>query len=372
MDSSEEERERGKTVHTARAYFESKKKRYTIIDAPGHKAYVPNMIGGASQADVAIMVISARKGEFEAGFIQGGQTREHTILAKILGIDRMIFLINKMDDPSVEWSQERYNEIVDKLNPFVKKVGYLSYEFIPFSGFTGANLMERVSKNVCPWHDGPSLIEALDNLPSFERYLDKPFRMPVVDSYKDRGAMVVMGKIESGKVNVGDKLVFSPSTIEAEIISIKAHDMESDDAFSGENVEIYLKNEEGVENISIGQVACIQNAPLPPAKEFLAQFLVLEKPIFTAGLTGVIHLHSIVSNITVVGILSKLDKKTGQEIEKRPKYGKQGDLLMVRILLDEPAAFTKFSEIPQLGRFTVREEKTIAVGKITAFKPLEK
>lgn len=154
LDSTTQERSKGKTVEVGRAYFETPARRYTILDAPGHKTYVPSMISGAAQADVAILVISARKGEFETGFERGGQTREHIMLVKTAGVSKLIVAINKMDDPTVNWEESRYNEIKDRLIPFIKASGYnpkTDVYFIPVSAYTGVNLKDRVSKSVAPW-----------------------------------------------------------------------------------------------------------------------------------------------------------------------------------------------------------------------------
>lgn len=187
LDLDKEERAKGKTVECGRAYFETETRRYTILDAPGHKNYVPSMIGGASQADIGVLVISARKGEFETGFERGGQTREHAILAKTNGVNKLVVVINKMDDPTVEWSKERYDDILSKLTPFLKGVGYntkTDVEYIPVSGFTGANLKDRVGTDACPWFTGPSLLEFLDNTKTLDRKTNAPFMMPITTKMK--------------------------------------------------------------------------------------------------------------------------------------------------------------------------------------------
>uniref|UniRef100_A0A7S1KT15 Tr-type G domain-containing protein n=1 Tax=Percolomonas cosmopolitus TaxID=63605 RepID=A0A7S1KT15_9EUKA len=373
MDCSEEEKEKGKTVHAARAHFETEKKRYTVIDAPGHKAYVPNMIGGASQADVAILVISARRGEFEAGFEQGGQTREHTMLAKTLGVERLIVVINKMDESTVQWSEERYNEIVDKLTPYLKKLGFKSkaFQFLPVSGFTGANIKNPIDSHKCPWYKGPTFLDALDDLDPIERNESGPLRMPVIDKYKDRGTMVVLGKIETGTVRVDDKVLIMPSNKEVEVAAIKSHDIDVDEARPGENVELHLKADLHKDDVHSGYVICDLKNPVLPVKEFLAQFLVLDKALFTSGYSAIIHIHTAVEDVTVTALMATLDKRTGKEITKKPKFAKQGDLLLVRMTLPQSVCITKFSDCPQLGRFTIREDKTVAVGKVTAIKPLK-
>jgi peptide chain release factor subunit 3 len=178
LDLTNEERSKGKTVEVGRGFFETDKRRYSILDAPGHKTYVPNMIGGASQADVGILVISARKGEFETGFDRGGQTREHAMLAKTQGVNKLVVVINKMDDPTVEWSQERYKEIVTRLSQFLKGTGYnlkTDVFFMPVAAQQTMGLKDRIPKGVADWYDGPSLLEYLDGMKALERKVNAPF-----------------------------------------------------------------------------------------------------------------------------------------------------------------------------------------------------
>jgi peptide chain release factor subunit 3 len=201
LDLNKEERAQGKTIEVGRGFFETEKRRYSILDAPGHKTYVPNMIGGASQADVGVLVISARKGEYETGFEKGGQTREHAMLAKTQGVNKLVIVVNKMDDPTVEWSEERYKECTSKLVMFLKGVGYnpkTDIAMMPVSAQTFTGIKERVPKETAPWYDGPSLLEYLDGMQALERKLNAPFMMPIAAKYKDMGTMVE-GKIESGK-----------------------------------------------------------------------------------------------------------------------------------------------------------------------------
>jgi peptide chain release factor subunit 3 len=196
LDLTSEERSKGKTVETGRAYFETEKRRYSILDAPGHKNFVPSMISGTSQADLGVLVISSRKGEYEAGFDRGGQTREHAMLAKTQGVNRLIVAINKMDDPTVQWSQERYKQCTTKLGQFLKGIGYdqASVFFMPVAAQQSLNIKDRVPKEVCPWWDGPSLLEYLDAMQTPDRKLSAPFMMPIAGKFRDLGTMVE-GKI---------------------------------------------------------------------------------------------------------------------------------------------------------------------------------
>ena len=221
LDLTKEERSKGKTVEVGRGFFETEKRRYSILDAPGHKTFVPNMIGGASQADVGILVISARKGEYETGFEKGGQTREHAILAKTQGVNKLVIVINKMDDPTVEWSEARYKECSDKLMAFLRGVGYTKNDvmFMPISAQTTVGIKDRVPKNLAPWYEGPSLLEYLDNLKSLERKVNAPFMMPVSGKYKDMGTMIE-GKIEAGVVKKDSKYLLMPNRDEISISAL--------------------------------------------------------------------------------------------------------------------------------------------------------
>ncbi len=221
LDLTKEERSKGKTVEVGRGFFETEKRRYSILDAPGHKTFVPNMIGGASQADVGVLVISARKGEYETGFEKGGQTREHAILAKTQGVNKLVIVINKMDDPTVEWSEARYKECSEKLTAFLKGVGYSKNDvvFMPISAQTTVGIKDRVPKDLAPWYNGPSLLEYLDNLKSLERKVNAPFMMPVSGKYRDMGTMIE-GKIEAGVVKKDNKYIMMPNRDEVSISAL--------------------------------------------------------------------------------------------------------------------------------------------------------
>jgi peptide chain release factor subunit 3 len=212
MDINEEEKAKGKTVEIGRAVFDTTKKRYTVFDAPGHKNYVPNMIMGAALADFGTLVISAKKGEFESGFEFDGQTREHVQLAKSLGIHKLVIAVNKMDEASVKWSKDRYNEIVSGLRPFLAESGYdpdKDCVFLPLSGLNGENISTPLKPTVCNWYTGPTLLQVLDDLELPPRDANGPLRIPILDKMRDRG-VVIFGKVESGTVNLGDKLTLMP------------------------------------------------------------------------------------------------------------------------------------------------------------------
>ncbi|VDM06318.1 unnamed protein product [Schistocephalus solidus] len=222
LDTNLEERDKGITVECGRAFFETENKHFILVDAPGHKSFVPNMITGAAIADLAILVISARRGEFETGFEKGGQTREHAMLVKTAGVKHLIVLINKMDDSTVGWDERRYNECKNKLSPFLKKLGFNTKSdvfFMPCSGFTGAFLRDPAPESVCPWYRGPCLLQYLDELPSLTRCVDGPVRIPIVDRYRDMGTFV-FGKIESGSVFRGQMLTMMPNKVSVEVLQV--------------------------------------------------------------------------------------------------------------------------------------------------------
>ncbi|KAG0577635.1 hypothetical protein KC19_5G168800 [Ceratodon purpureus] len=377
MDTNEEERAKGKTVEVGRAHFETEKTRFTILDAPGHKNYVPNMISGASQADVGVLVISARKGEFETGFERGGQTREHAQLAKTLGVSKLLVVVNKMDDPSVEWSKERFDEIEKKIVPFLKSCGYNTkkdVQFLPISGLFGSNMKERMTKSTCPWWDGPCLFEALDAVELPLRDPKGSFRMPLIDKFRDMGT-VVMGKIESGSVRRGDTLMVMPNKAQVKVVTVYRDNDEVNYAKPGENLRIRISGVEE-EDIIPGFVLSSVNRPIPAVLEFDAQLQILElldhKAIFTAGYKAILHIHSVVEECEIMGLIHQIDPKTKKPIRKKVLFVKSGAVVVVRIQVSQLICVEKFEDFPQLGRFTLRDEgKTVAIGKVVKFPKLE-
>ncbi|KAI5441527.1 uncharacterized protein LOC127108974 isoform X5 [Lathyrus oleraceus] len=372
MDTNEEERAKGKTVEVGRAHFETETSRFTILDAPGHKSYVPNMISGASQADIGVLVISARKGEFETGYEKGGQTREHVQLAKTLGVSKLLVVVNKMDDPTVNWSKERYDEIESKMIPFLKQSGYnvkKDVGFLPISGLIGANLKTRMGKSICPWWDGPCLFEALDAIEVPLRDPNGPFRMPILDKFKDMGT-VVMGKVESGSVREGDSLLIMPNKDQVKVVAIYIDENRVKRAGPGENLRVRVSGVEE-EDISSGFVLSSTANPIPAVTEFVAQLAILElldNAIFTAGYKAILHVHSVVEECEVIELLHQIDPKTKKPMKKKVLFVKNGAGVVCRIQVSNSICIEKFSDFPQLGRFTLRTEgKTVAVGKVMGF-----
>ncbi|KAJ1927898.1 translation termination factor GTPase eRF3 [Tieghemiomyces parasiticus] len=368
LDTNAEERAKGKTVECGRAYFETDKRRYTILDAPGHKNFVPSMIGGAAQADIGVLVISARKGEFETGFERGGQTREHAVLAKTSGVKKLIVVINKMDDPTVNWSKERYDECISKLTPFLKGAGYnpkTDLDFLPVSGYTGANLKDPVGQDVCPWFKGEPLLTLLDSMQAVDRKFNGPLRLPISEKYKDMGTVIV-GKLETGHLVKGQNVVIMPNRKPCEVTSIHSEDKELNTAVSGDNVHIRLRGIEE-EEISVGYVLCDTRHPVHAVTAFEAHLVILEsRNIICAGYNAVLHVHTGVEEVTLATLLQLVDKKTGRKSKRPPPYLKKNQHAIVRLECEQPIVIETFETAPQLGRFTLRDEgKTIAIGKVT-------
>lgn len=373
MDTGEEERAKGKTVEVGRAHFETKTRRYTILDAPGHKGYVPNMIQGASQADVGILVISARKGEFETGFERGGQTREHAMLAKTLGINKLIVVINKMDE--CNWSLERFEECATKLRPFLRMCGFAvkrDVSFIPVSGLNGDNVKVRVDKAKAPWYEGESLIDQMDTLHIGNRNPDGPLRVPILDRYAERGT-IVMGKVESGVLKTGQKVLLMPTNAAAVVNQVYINEQPVRTAKPGENVTMRLST--GLEDVQKGFVLCGPKEESPPRAiyAFAAQIALIDtlehRPLLTAGYKCVLHIHTVAQECVVAKLLRFIDPKTGKPVKKHLTFIKQGQSVICRIEVEQSITIETFANMPQLGRLTLRDEgKTIAIGKVLALE----
>lgn len=382
MDISEDEKAKGKTVEVGRATLETQTKRYTIFDAPGHKNYVPDMIMGAAMADTAALVISARKGEYEAGFEGDGQTREHAQLAASLGVHKIIVIVNKMDEDSVRWNKDRYDEIVTGITPFlVQNCGYKKEDlsFVPISGLIGDNI-QTLSED-CSWYTGPTLLQILDEIETPKRNPDGPLRIPILDKMKDR-SVIAFGKVESGTVEIGAKLSLMPSDIKCQVTGIYMDIHENKVvkyAKPGENIRLKLRMIDDESQINKGDVLCPFDNLAPITELFVAEITILEllahRQIITPGYKAIMHLHTISEEITITSIDGVFEHDgTGKEfIKKNPKYVKSGARILAKITTRIAVCLEKYDFIEHMGRFTLRDEgKTIALGKVLKYKPAEK
>jgi elongation factor 1-alpha len=367
MDKLKAERERGITIDIALWKFETPKYNYTVIDAPGHRDFIKNMITGTSQADVALLVIASGTGEFEAGIAKNGQTREHALLAFTLGVKQMIVGVNKMDDKSVNYSQARFEEIKTEVSGFLKKIGYnpAVIPFIPISGWNGDNMIED-SANM-PWHKGGTLLVALDAVKEPKRPSEKPLRLPLQDVYKIGGiGTVPVGRVETGILKPGMIVTFAPAMVTTEVKSVEMHHETLPQAVPGDNVGFNVKNV-SVKDVKRGMVCSdSKNDPAKEAGDFTAQVIILNHPgQIHAGYSPVLDCHTAHIACKFAELLKKVDRRSGKELEDAPKAVKSGDAAIVRLIPQKPMTVETFSEYPPLGRFAVRDmRQTVAVGVI--------
>jgi elongation factor 1-alpha len=365
LDKLKAERERGITIDIALWKFETEKFVFTIIDAPGHRDFIKNMITGTSQADVCILMIASPAGEFEAGISKDGQTREHALLALTLGIKQMIVCCNKMD--ACQYSEDRYKEIVAELTDQLKKMGWkpAGIPFIPISGFNGDNMLEKSEKT--KWYKGPCLIEALNAIEPPKRPLDKPLRLPLQDVYKIGGiGTVPVGRVETGIIKPNMDVTFAPAMLTAPVKSVEMHHEQLVQAIPGDNVGFNVKGL-SVKDIKRGMVASdAKNDPAGDIANFKAQVIIMNHPgQIQNGYCPVLDCHTSHIACKFEEIISKIDKRTGKVEEEFPKFVKTGNACMVNMAPSKPMSCEVFSQYPPLGRFAVRDMKqTVAVGVI--------
>ncbi|NYZ74515.1 translation elongation factor EF-1 subunit alpha [Candidatus Micrarchaeota archaeon] len=360
MDALKEERERGVTIDISHREFETPKYYCTIIDAPGHRDFVKNMITGASQADAAVLQVSVKDG------IQP-QTKEHAFLAKVLGINQIAVNMNKMD--SVGYKKEEYDKVKAEVEKLLKSVGFKTEDvkFIPCSGYVGDNLTKK-SANM-PWYTGPTLLETIDTFKVPPKPIDKPLRLPIQDVFTITGhGTVPVGRVESGKMKPGDTVIIMPSGAKGEVKKIEMHHQELTEANCGDNVGFNLK---GVDkkDIKRGDVLGLASNPPKVAEEFTAQIVVLNHPTaISIGYTPVLHVHTAQFAGKISELVEKKDPKSGQSLGK-PDFIKTGDVAIVKIQPLKPVVIEKFSDFPPLGRFAIRDMgQTVAAGVVLDVK----
>ena len=384
LDKLKAERERGITIDIALWKFETPKFYVTVIDAPGHRDFIKNMITGTSQADCAILVIASGTGEFEAGISKDGQTREHALLAYTLGVKQLIVAVNKMD--TCKYSEERFNEIKKEVSGYIKKVGYVSeaVAFVPISGWHGDNMLESTPN--MPWFkgweierksgkaSGKTLVDALDAIEPPARPTDKPLRLPLQDVYKIGGiGTVPVGRVETGILKPNMVVTFAPSELSTEVKSVEMHHEQLTEGLPGDNVGFNVKNV-SVKELRRGFVASdSKNSPAKEAASFNAQVIILNHPgQIAAGYTPVLDCHTAHIACKFSELIEKIDRRSGKALEEAPKFVKSGDAAIVKMIPQKPLCVESFQEFPPLGRFAVRDmRQTVAVGVIKSVEKSE-
>ncbi len=363
MDNLKEERERGVTIDVAHKKFVTDKYYFTIIDAPGHRDFVKNMITGTSQADAAVLVVAAPEGVM-------AQTKEHVFLARTLGVTQLIVAINKMDATKPPYDEKRFNEVKEQVWKLLKSVGYKEdmVTLLPVSAYKGDNAMKK-SENM-PWWKGPTLIEALNSLTLPDKPLNKPLRLPIQDVYTITGiGTVPVGRVETGVLKPNMKVSIMPANKVGEVKSIEMHHESIPQAVPGDNVGFNIRGVAKNE-IKRGDVVGPVDHPPAVAQTFTAQIMVLNHPsVITAGYTPVFHAHTAQVACTFEELQKKLDPKTGQTKEENPQFLKTGDAAIVKVRPTRPMAIEAAKEFPQLGRFAIRDMgQTVAAGMVISLE----
>jgi len=359
MDNLKEERERGVTIDLAHKKFETPKYYFTIIDAPGHKDFIKNMITGASQADAGVVVVAANDGVM-------AQTKEHIFLSRTLGVNQLIIAVNKMD--MVKYDQAKFEAVKKDVETLLKTVGYKPEDipFIPIASLPGDNVVKKTDK--MSWFTGKSLLEQLDEFKEPEKPTTLPLRMPIQDVYNITGIGVVpVGRVETGVLKVGDKVIAMPGRegkgVHGECKSIEMHHEQMQEAEPGDNVGLSVRGF-GKKDLARGDVMGHEDNPPKVATEFTAQMVVLNHPsVITVGYTPVFHIHTAQVACRIVAIEKKLNPATGEVLAENPDFIKNGDAAIVKVKPVQPLVIEKQKEIPQLSRFAIRDSgRTVAAG----------
>ncbi|KAF3933712.1 hypothetical protein ABW19_dt0203574 [Dactylella cylindrospora] len=344
LDQTGEERARGVTIDIAVNAFETEKGRFTILDAPGHRDFIPNMIAGAAQADFAVLVIDSSPGEFEAGFNIRGQTKEHALLVRSMGVQRIIVAVNKLD--LMSWDKERFDEIKLQMSQFLTTAGFQSknVSFIPCSGLTGDNIVRRPEEGIVSWYSGPTLVEELETAKPVAKAIEKPLRMTIADVYRGgvTNPVTISGRIEIGNVQIGDVIVAVPGDEKATVKGIEVDNQTAEWAVAGNNVQLHLAGIE-IDYLKIGDVICQAENPLIPLKEFEAKILAFES--LTPMMID-IHRGRLNASGRITKLIATLDKSNGTITKKKPRHIAPGSLAVVNIsVTGAPLPLEKGSKI---------------------------
>ncbi len=361
MDNLKEEQERGVTIDLAHKKFFTDKYYFTIIDAPGHRDFIKNMITGASQADCAVLVVAANDGV-------NAQTIEHLKLSKIFGVGQLVVAVNKMDISGVDWSEDRYNAVVEEVKKHAAQAGWApdKIRFLPIASLPGENITKNSEK--MSWWTGDTLLSAVDKFEVPQKPTDLPLRLPIQDVYNITGIGVVpVGRIETGVMKVGQKVIVVPGRegkgVPGEVKSIEMHHEQHQQAEPGDNVGFNVRGI-GKKDIARGDVlGPAENVP-SVATEFTAQIVIMSHPsVVTVGYTPVFHIHTAQVACQFVEIVKKLDPKTGQEVTENKDILRNGDAAIVKLRPVQPLVIEKNGEIPQMSRFAIRDSGvTVAAG----------
>lgn len=361
MDNLKEERERGVTIDLAHKKFQTQKYDFTIIDAPGHKDFIKNMITGASQADCAVLVVAANDGV-------NAQTIEHLRLSKILGVGQLMVAVNKMDISGVDYKEARYKQVCEEVKKHATQAGWKpdTLRYVPVASFPGENITKKSDK--MPWWTGKTLLEEIDGFSAPEKPTNLPLRLPLQDVYNITGIGVVpVGRVETGIMKVGDKIIVVPGRegkgVTGEVKTIEMHHEQFQSAEPGDNVGFSVKGM-GKKDVARGDVLGHLDKPPTVAQEFTAQIVVLNHPtVVTVGYTPVFHIHTAQVACQILQIVKKLNPATGEVVAENPDFIKNGDAAIVRVKPVQPLVIEKQSEIPQMSRFAIRDSgQTVAAG----------
>ncbi len=355
MDRLKEEQERGVTISLSYQKFETPKHYFTIIDAPGHKDFIKNMITGTSQADAAVIVVAANDGVME-------QTKEHIFLTKTLGVPQVIIVINKMD--MVHWDEKRFNEVKDQVSKVLTSVGFKAAEipFVATASLKGEGVVNPVTS--APWYKGETLLKALDGLKAPEQPTGLPMRMPVQDVYNIKGiGAVPVGRIETGIMKNGQQVIVMPTGAKGEVKTIEMHHENIPEARPGDNVGICVRGI-GKAEARRGDVIGPLDKPPMVVKEFTAQIIVLNHPtVLTVGYTPVFHVHTAQASCRIKELVRKIDPRTGATITEKPDFLKNGDAAIIKVEPIRPLCIEKQKDFPQLAKFAIRDMgRTVAAG----------